>query len=1321
MDAVKPPAGQAGLFATVPRLAARAKALAPALPTLPRRRLVEGLAVAVAALYLFPALLVPLSVFALGATLTAAFLLLALDRAQERDAHLRARRRSSTSRHRSQSRTGARRASAASLGDADAAAAALLADSVLDDVDDEYPVPPIPARYATSTTRISLQPGRIERLDLALDNGGALDRAVATLRDAIVRDFVLPWYTADVAAPGSEAARRVFPTAVAATIDTVVMKAAGSVSMRAPQELLVAAATRSATDMVAHMRAFHAWYDEAAVQSAEKETVARASTVEDGSTRASSDPHAAAFHAAATASQAGGWTDAPALAAALARYTATHPTSALARAVDTKRQAAAMRRVARRLLRMYLPAQDCAHPLLFPMYVELACTALLWPIVKKLAAPRTINALLVTALAPEMVAVPRTVPVVTAYHQDLCVRLIQTRSHDAAIAAVADPAAFFLTVLFRGSEKKALAKPPGPEGSTDASLIFDASINFTLRKPIEPTEQVILQLCKATSPDASSFALVAETEVGLKELPHVGWVAFHGFGGPMDGVPPMAELWLELERVDPAPAVAAPPKPVESGRSSPAVPDIAPAAADELSTLPEEDEEEECDEHQHVVQSPDMVVRELVVDQDDEVEEEDEDDWMLDESNWTLDKIEAHPALYADFAQYLAQRHLEHLVQFLSAVQSYKALTTLLDPADPMSRAAVQQEAYDLLDAYFTGPRAVQPPHQCRHLEEQIVLDPSPAVFDPAVYLVRHTLQVDHLASFMHQHIETTREIPALIRATAAQDARWARSRVGGGADRTRRAHSLSTYDRARPRGAPPSKIQQLATKHTKLVEGVTAYDDAFVVSSMTTFQTQYMVVEALLMRALTARAEEHANAPPERDSDAASDDAVSRLLMQKTQIECQLMMLEQIMAGGHARPASVVSTHGKDGHHAGAHHKDGGALSGLASSASALTANMGMGMKKAFKGLGERRSGFGSKFLKKKGSTMSLQSVTGTSAPASPASTPSAPAAALAALRSSVSKDKDMRRAKSEPPLAHLPAPAHVATAVRNESAPTQGKLARVSSRLGRTNSAAKKATATMAASSEAKVTASTLPTKVAATAPTSTESVVSTSKPSTPAASPVPAPAPLADSALPSSASLQVMDVDLTAQETTDLIEAAFAVLKLVFALDGTLRARIFGLVKQVLRPTLGTHLKAHVAYIAMRLSQPEFYASAINDTVLATLWPNGIWHGKGHDVPNDPAADAAAAARALALVEAALPDRIAHVLGKSAATAGLRATFAMVQVDALNQGLLVQLLESLAEVLVPFDFDADDDVDLDGEDAASLSSASSRDGKTRRSKTA
>ncbi|KNE56257.1 hypothetical protein AMAG_17887 [Allomyces macrogynus ATCC 38327] len=160
MDALKPPAAQAGMLATVPRLAARAKALAPALPTLPRRRLVEALVAAVAALYLFPALLVPLAVFSLGATLAASVLLLALDNAQERDAHLRARRRSSTSRHRSRSRTGARRASAASLGagaDADDAAAALLADSVLDDLDDEYPVPPIPARASTSRTS-SLDP-----------------------------------------------------------------------------------------------------------------------------------------------------------------------------------------------------------------------------------------------------------------------------------------------------------------------------------------------------------------------------------------------------------------------------------------------------------------------------------------------------------------------------------------------------------------------------------------------------------------------------------------------------------------------------------------------------------------------------------------------------------------------------------------------------------------------------------------------------------------------------------------------------------------------------------------------------------------------------------------------------------------------------------------------------------------------------------------------------------------------------------------------------------------------------------------------------------
>ncbi|KAJ3350572.1 hypothetical protein GGF32_004795 [Allomyces javanicus] len=1137
---------------------------------------------------------------------------------------------------------------------------------------------------------------------LDLDHGGALDAVISTVRNNVLRDFVDTWYLPTVAAPGPDADRAVFPHAVASTIDAVVMNAAASLTARAPQELLVAVASRASGDLVALLKAFHGWYDEI------EPTLA--------------NPLAD-------------------VAGALDAHLAANPHSVLARAADPMRHAVALRSIARRLLHAWLPDHDASCPLVVAMLVELLCSAALWPAVRQAAAPHFINHMLLSALtAPANGAGGQGAPaqaqeVIT---DELNARVIQTKGH-ATVLTNLDPSEMRITVSF---QDHAETVAPVVNGTSIASYIFDASLSFPWRTVGMSTPPVVvLHLGRSHATDHDQIALepLGAVSVTLDELPHVGWVTFTPIHG---GNEPVADLWLELERV-PAPviavpditvetaAAAAPALPQRTGSTAPPSAELQPVAFTE-PVPPLVAHAAEADD----VRSPDDLDLVLVGhDEDggafvDDPVHIDHDSLASTPSDGlslaslsplqpatralspppplpalprTWAALEAHGgALLADFHAYLDATKQTRLVAFLQAAASYKLLTDLLDPADPSSRALLQQEGFDTVDAYLTGKHAVLPAEPwARDVEQALVADPDATVFDAAAAEVQRVLDARVSAYVAGQ--ETRRQAAAnedaAVAALLSSVARVTRPR----APRRRRAQSVSLDDRPVLHAvlADVDPVAALNARHAALLAvdhgAATTGDAHFVASSMVTFQTQYLALETMLRHAMAVD----------------DDDAVSRLMTQRSQVECALVALEEWVRGDHrpAKPATSAAklpppppspstpfaeTVVREGHQVAA------SLSGIASSASALTANVGKGMRSAFKGFGEKRSAFGSAWtnrgsqLKRKVSSLSMSSNATTLVPAHLPPMPSfgrksraasteegedglGPVVTTAASEKTVS----LRRKSSASTLAStltlaLPNLPALPSAPAAGAAGGASKLVRRASRLGSFKRRPGKngengvANGGNGGSDEhARQDAESV----------KEPSAASTRRDTTRSRSPAPS------TSAPAAAAPPAASVALSPRETDALLEAAFSVVKHVFGLDGTLRARLFAVLRPVLRPVLAAHIQASVGTVIDQLSSPTFLAHALQTSVVDVLWPGGIWHtrapGHEHHKPHDVEDPAVV----LAALEAAMPDAVGHLLGKHAAAAGLRATLALVQVDALNRGLVVQVLASLVdEVLGP-----------------------------------
>ncbi|KNE60041.1 hypothetical protein AMAG_05478 [Allomyces macrogynus ATCC 38327] len=1135
---------------------------------------------------------------------------------------------------------------------------------------------------------------------LDLDHGGALDTVIATVRNNVLRDFVDTWYLPTVAAPGPDADRAVFPHAVASTIDAVVMNAAASLTARAPQELLVAVASRASGDLVALLKAFHGWYDEV------EPTLA--------------NPLAD-------------------VAGALDAHLAANPHSVLARAADPMRHAVALRSIARRLLHAWLPDHDASCPLVVAMLVELLCSAALWPAVRQAAAPHFINHMLLSALtAPAGGAAGQGAPaqaqeVIT---DELNARVIQTKGH-ANVLTDLDPSEMRITVSF---QDHAETVAPVVNGTSNASYIFDASLSFPWRTVGIPTPPVVtLHLGRSHTTDHDQIALepLGAVSVTLDELPHVGWVTFTPING---GNEPVADLWLELERV-PAPVIAVPDITVETAAAaSPALPqrtgstappsaELQPVAYTEpvpplVAHAAEADDARSPDDLDLVLVGHDEDGGGALVDDPVHIDHDSLASTPSDRLSLaslsplqpatralspppplpalprTWAALEAHGgALLADFHAYLDATKQTRLVAFLQATASYKLLTDLLDPADPSSRALLQQEGFDTVDAYLTGKHAVLPVEPwTRDVEQALVADPDATVFDAAAAEVQRILDARVAAYVAGQ--ETRRQAAAnedaAVAALLSGVARVTRPR----APRRRRAQSVSVDDRPALHAvlADVDPVAALAARHAALLavdHGPAAMGDAhFVASSMVTFQTQYLVLETMLRHAMAVD----------------DDDAVSRLMTQRSQVECALVALEEWVRGDHrpAKPAQSAAklpppppspstpfaeTVVREGHQVAA------SLSGIASSASALTANVGKGMRSAFKGFGEKRSAFGSAWtnrgsqLKRKVSSLSMSSNATTLVPAHLPPMPSFGRKSRAASAEegedgqkvpTAGSDKtvSLRRKSSASTLAStltlaLPNLPALPSAPAAGGAGGASKLVRRASRLGSFKRRSGKNGENGAANGgnggsdeHVRQDAESIKEPAAGSSPRTT------TRSRSPALSATTAPPPST-----------AASVALSPRETDALLEAAFSVVKHVFGLDGTLRARLFAVLRPVLRPVLASHIQASVGTVIDQLSSPTFLAHALQASVVDVLWPGGIWHTrapgherhKPHDV-EDPAV-------VLAALEVAMPDAVGHLLGKHAAAAGLRATLALVQVDALNRGLVVQVLASLVdEVLGP-----------------------------------
>ncbi|KAI9184145.1 hypothetical protein H9P43_003198 [Blastocladiella emersonii ATCC 22665] len=1357
-------------------LALSAPQLMPALPKGTRGRIL-GVAMVIVFMLSFPRLLLPTALFASGAALSAGLIFLYFDHADARDGDLlspvelsapkrrlsrsSSRRKSLVRRHsfvsdQQQLQSQSQAASSvpptptvpsyAGRKSADYAAAEMAAAAAAYAASQGLPIPPNLAAAAATASAPAY-----EQLALSIDNGGALDTAVAKLRDYVLRDFVRSWFVPSVAAPGP--GRDVFPRSVATAFDTVIMKAALRLHARGASDLLVDGATRAASDIVAHLRMGHAAID---------------------------DPDDAA--------------------AAVAKYVSQSPRSDLARAIDPRHHAAAIRRVARRLLAGFLPAQDARNPLVYSILVEIMCTAVIWPVVTMLSAPHFVNGLLVTALEEPVPIAASARGGVAVYRKDLNVRVIQTRSHDdRLVAAVEDGGfVFFFTVLLRDKERRADAHAVGPEGSTPASLVFDHNCAFPIKSPVVDTETVILQLCRSSA-SGNQFALVAEAIVPLAELPHVGWVPLYDLGHTDgDDLKPVTELWLELEVADPepeptvvAPETSAAPAPLAASHemlgseislaSIPETRELAPAAGEfsepstvmpapasptvtNQSALPSPPTTPEHPSPAASMEAMALAVEEAVVSRLATGSEEEEvlvdfiprdvtlvergapvrgramDDYDVDDSgldfdpseppyeSWTLDTVRASDTRSRAFAEYLRslpqqpQQRLDHLLAFLDAASNYRLLTTLLDPADPSSRAAVQQEAYDCFDLYFACPHPVLPHDICASLEERIVLDPTPALFDPAVKLVADRL-APHVAAFAARVAAAERarmSVPRLLHAMPRDP------RVRG--DRPRAA-SVSAYDRVRRGGPDADPVEALAAKHAMLVEGVCAMDLAFVASSMNTMQMQMVVLDRLLNDAM----EENAAA-----------DRVPHLAALASQIQCKLMALEPLLSGeavtatmNQNRSSSSSSSSSLAVPSTSAtvtrSPSNGGnkRLGGIASSAQSLKANVGMGAAKSvqgvrnvFKGLTnkESRGGWtsGSKMVtskfKKKVSSMNLSAAAAASGAGMGSG--SGVAAITAAgekggLMSPTFQQQQLlsRKGSAEtlsnviPNTSKFLASSSTALTASSQQlfAKVQTAPAAIASGVG---SLAHGSLAVAQSTIQHSVAltsslASTASSSISASASSIQSSLGSSSQQQQPAtlasttAITVATP-PASSASIASTTAAEPAAAALSSDNADALIEASFAVLKHVFALDGTIRARIFGVVTQVLRPTLATHIQTRFGALVDTVSDPAFFARALEHGVIDNVWPNGqLQHdgdkknGNGNaSAGSDEEEMAATAARARELLEAALPDVVARILGKSNAAAGLRATFAMLQVEALNRALVVDLLESVAEVLVPDD---------------------------------
>ncbi|KNE55392.1 hypothetical protein AMAG_01288 [Allomyces macrogynus ATCC 38327] len=1141
------------------------------------------------------------------------------------------------------------------------------------------------------------------RPTLDLDHGGALDAVISTVRNNVLRDFVDTWYLPTVAAPGPDADRAFFPHAVASTIDAVIMNAAASLTARAPQELLVAVASRASGDLVALLKAFHGWYDEI------EPTLANPLADVSG---------------------------------ALDEHLATNPHSVLARAADPMRHAVALRSIARRLLHAWLPDHDASCPLVVALLVELLCSAALWPAVRQAAAPHFINHMLLSALTDGAPGQGAPAPPQEVITDELNARVIQTKGH-ANVLIDLDPSEMRITVSF---QDHAETVAPVVNGTSNASYIFDASLSFPWRTIGMPTPPaVVLHLGRSHATDHDQIALepLGAVTVTLDELPHVGWVTFTPIHG---GNEPVADLWLELERV-PAPVIAVPDITVETAAAAaPALPQrtgsTAPSSA-ELQpvgfTDPVPPLVAHAAEADNVRGSGDDLDLVLIGHDDgdghgalvDDPVHIDHDSLASTPSDGlslaslspltpaaralspppplptlprTWAALEAHGgALLADFHAYLDATKQTRLVAFLQAAASYKLLTDLLDPADPSSRALLQQEGFDTVDAYLTGKHAVLPAEPwARDVEQALVADPDATVFDAAGAEVQRILDARVAAYVAGQ--ETRRQAAAIEDAAVASllagIARVTRPR----APRRRRAQSVSLDDRPALHAvlADVDPVAALAARHAALlaVDHVPAAtgDAHFVASSMVTFQTQYLALETMLRHAMAID----------------DDDAVSRLMTQRSQVECALVALEEWVRGDHRALAKPVAkmpppppspsssspfaeTVVREGHQVAA------SLSGIASSASALTANVGKGMRSAFKGFGEKRSAFGSAWtnrgsqLKRKVSSLSMSSNATTLVPAHLPPMPSFGRKSRAAsaeegedglgpvVSAAVSeKTVSLRRKSSASTLASsltlaLPNLSALPSAPAAGAAGGASKLVRRASRLGSFKRRPGKNGENGAATggnggSDERFRQDAEPIREAAAMSARSTTTRSRSPARSPSAPAAPAP-PTA------------VSVALSPRETDALLEAAFSVVKHVFGLDGTLRARLFAVLRPVLRPVLAAHIQASVGTVIDQLSSPTFLAHALQTSVVDVLWPGGIWHtrapGHEHHKPHDLEDPAVV----LAALEAAMPDAVGHLLGKHAAAAGLRATLALVQVDALNRGLVVQVLASLVdEVLGP-----------------------------------
>ncbi|KAI9220111.1 PXA domain-containing protein [Blastocladiella britannica] len=1357
------------LLALIDRAADHATAIDwPALvATAARNRVASAAAVVALVLVVaWPRVLLPVTLFALGAALGAAALFVTLAPADtEANGSTDSRHRHHrTPRHdggedieghedesathplqRRRTRSSSRRASVLRRH------SFVLSDNGADEYVHALPGAPPPMPFGAAASPFTLVAG----VALDIDHGGALDSALGLLRDYVVRDFVSSWFNVSLRAPGPEKLQSQFPNAVKDALSATFMNVAHRVRARGAPDLLVDAATRVASDLVAHLRMVHS----ATASASTGGDIARAVELAVATTRT---PVAEKRGSSARKSAA----------SALA----------LARAVDPDAQALAVRRIAARLVRGLLPAHAAMSPLVAPLLVDVLATAVLWPVVHLVAAPHFINAALVTALEP----VDPSVASAAAMHamhaavlaqRELAVRINQTRAHDDVLRAMAESGdvAFFFTVMYRNREKRADALPLSQDGpSTPISFVIDTACTFPLKGSMPTaTESVILQLCR-TSNGGHSYSLVAEAIVPIPDLPHVDWMPFYDMAGMEaddSGAPlvPVAELWLELELVDAPVPIGESAAAALSSTSVATVPEIAvmievaadmttPVPTTTTTTLPSPPGTPEVrNGSNHGVESPpsnatsrtpsiasvSSAVTAVAAAEPTPIPrvvdpEEEYAPLPGNYESWDLDTVLGHPLLAAQFKAQLSTAHMDHLVSFVSAAATYKALTALLDPADPANRAAIQQEAYDVFDFHFAlarhGRAPLLPPAMATAVEERIVLDPSPALFDEAVQSVGAQV-APHLKAFVVKAAADARRgmTDAELLDAMPTDAIVVRGRGAAAAscEASARAVSVTAYDRvprcplAAEMVASMDPVAVLATRHDQLVAGVCTAGLAFVASSMNTLQMQMVVLDQL-----TA---------------AADDDNLPRLMSQKSQVECKLMAMEPMLVGGAVlrRPSqlSLSDSTGSGAPNSGSSGSSirGGVVGkrlvgGLASGAQSLKAGVGLsaaksmaGVKSAFKGSMSVAS-IGSKFKRKPSSANPGDSplLSPTSAPrslADPSATGSSSPPLLSASMSSSSLSSAASPAAIRGRLASVAS--STTSAAYGASSALLASTSSIASTATNASSAIFTSTTSIASSTASAITRSSAAivagsaalaqdaVSVAGSAAASVSGTASSVLAAGQDALSMSSPSPVPDTAPPSaivvaveeelakaSASAAAMHQQtppssLSSEKADALLEAAFEVLKYVFALEGSLRARIFGVATNVLRPTLGAAIQSRFGSVVDTVSDSTVLARAVENGVLAPLWPGGQWkatvattEGTTEEQPAEATEEemAAAKTRARELVEAALPEVVARILGKTNAQAGLRSAVEMLQVETLNRRLVIDLLETAAEVLVP-----------------------------------